>query len=687
MSAARPLWSVGMSYTGASEREWGISLSGVRVALVALCLLPVGVAPVVKGPAAAASATPGEVTGWSGTDPEVVGLGLTDNGDGTAAFTTSTGQGVTLWSAVQAGASWTAARAVSNEVVTGSADLAVNGAGRAILVWDAPTVGSTGSTLWAVTRDTAHGDWSAPVALATDDGEHRASVGVDDQGVSTVAYVATDGGTGAVLTRREDDGGWSSPLQHSGRPTREALVAVSPTGYVTLGWVEDDGDAGSSDGPDRLMLRRFLPSLGSWGAITDGGLAAPDGLDAVVAGWNDGATVASHYPRELGYRVSQVSVVPDDPLCDFGCSGSWQSLGSLSSYFEPDRVPDVAVTQDTWEFFGATLALTNQELGDGTERLIVESLDNRARGAVQLLTPPGEYDGVAVIARHSHVVAGWVNHGPASASLVTETMRRPSLDAESAAVVWGQIAGRPAFAEAPTGVVKFLWVDATDDNPVLRVDRVPAYLTAIKTVDFPRRAGTEVSWRTARSSAATTYDVRRYTLFDEGDEVDPGVRIRTVRRSTPSSAGRFHIAAGTTACFIARAHDGAGHRTAWSARSCATAAVDDRSLTGRGWQIERSDAYYKGHRLTARRAGAVLRLPQRTLARPLALLVTTRPHGGKVDVMWGHHRITTVSTRGQHRNRVVVPVPFEGPLASRRLTLRTTTNRPVSIDGVFLARG
>ena len=168
----------------------------------------------------------------------------------------------------------------------------------------------------------------------------------------------------------------------------------------------------------------------------------------------------------------------------------------------------------------------------------------------------------------------------------------------------------------------------------LPIEVVPAVaptasMTAVPTVTMGTAAG--LAWSASQGSALiTSYDVRfrraawngsfgSYVLWQSG---------------TTATDGSFHLQAGSTYCFSARAHDELGLVSAWTTETCTFVPLDDRSLTrSAGWTLGTGPAstYLGGTYVLSSTRGAKL---TRTgvVARRLSLIATTcsgLPGGGR----------------------------------------------------------
>ncbi|MFN8158765.1 MAG: hypothetical protein U0R68_15215 [Candidatus Nanopelagicales bacterium] len=156
----------------------------------------------------------------------------------------------------------------------------------------------------------------------------------------------------------------------------------------------------------------------------------------------------------------------------------------------------------------------------------------------------------------------------------------------------------------------------------------------------------------------------------------------------PTGYGLFvgSLVAGATECLSYRARDIWGNVSAWTAPRCTSAMWDDkRALTSvRGWTRGTGDVRYYEFgtwtRATAR--GATLAGPTVT-SRRIAVLGTTCPTCGAVDVYVGTTRLGTLSMKGamKHRALLMLPARATAVHGQIRLVVRTS-GLPVIVDAI-----
>jgi hypothetical protein len=146
-------------------------------------------------------------------------------------------------------------------------------------------------------------------------------------------------------------------------------------------------------------------------------------------------------------------------------------------------------------------------------------------------------------------------------------------------------------------------------------------------------------------------------------------------RSLTASAGKEY-------CFSVSATDGLGNVSGWSAEKCQTVALDDRSIPlGTHWTRGSSSTSYKGTFTRTTTAGATLKLAGARFTQ-VALVVTTCPTCGKVNVYSGSQLLGTVNLHSATTKRKVVKTLPAVSLRTATVMIKTLDAHQVIIDGV-----
>ncbi len=160
-----------------------------------------------------------------------------------------------------------------------------------------------------------------------------------------------------------------------------------------------------------------------------------------------------------------------------------------------------------------------------------------------------------------------------------------------------------------------------------------------------------------------------------------------VSTTTPSLT--VAAAAGTTYCFSVRASDTLGYTArTWSAERCTAVPLDDRSLARRGsWSTGTGAAYYRSTWTRSYAPGVTL-VRTAVQAKRIAIVATTCPTCGSVQVYLGTRLLRTISlTSSATVNRRVIGVATFSSVRAGTLTLKVTTSRRmVRIDGLGISR-
>jgi subtilisin-like proprotein convertase family protein len=202
--------------------------------------------------------------------------------------------------------------------------------------------------------------------------------------------------------------------------------------------------------------------------------------------------------------------------------------------------------------------------------------------------------------------------------------------------------------------------------------------------EFQKKLKFAVSWAagTDTQSGVASRDVHYWRASSEagfGSTVD---WKDTTTATSASLAGQ----PGSVYCFSERLRDGAGNESAFSTLKCTALPVNDPDLAhGPGWSELEGSGYYRGDYSQANTKGAELTLP--VAGQTFALLATTCPNCGKVDVFLGSQhlrRISLVSKR-EHKRRLL-PIKTFGSLRSGELRIVTLSKRKAIVDGVGVSR-
>jgi hypothetical protein len=195
---------------------------------------------------------------------------------------------------------------------------------------------------------------------------------------------------------------------------------------------------------------------------------------------------------------------------------------------------------------------------------------------------------------------------------------------------------------------------------------------------FQTERGLTVGWSGSDSgSGVGSFDVRQRKAVSNSSRFGAFAGFRARVRSTRA---RFAGMPGSTVCFSTRARDRAGNVSAYSVARCTAFPLDDRALHRRGrWTRIRNRGFYSGALLKSTTIGSTLTSPVLTGGR-LALLVSTGPHGGTIEVKW-HGHTQTISLDSAHtENRHLIALPgFSG---TGRLLIRVSGPGTTAIDGL-----
>jgi len=234
-----------------------------------------------------------------------------------------------------------------------------------------------------------------------------------------------------------------------------------------------------------------------------------------------------------------------------------------------------------------------------------------------------------------------------------------------------------ADAHGHSSSASYTWtVDAT--APTVSTATLPTFvLTSPITFSY---AATDVS-------GVATYDVRyrRASWAGAGFSafVSPSGWAGTTARTRPLAA-----APGYEYCLSVRARDVVGNVSAWSTERCTAMPLDDRALARAttGWaSVTSTSAYARTLTRSVRTGTSLTRSGVRV--RRIAVVVTTCPTCGSVDVFLGSTRLGTLRlTSAVTRTRQVLLLPLRSNITTGTIKLRTLSGRLVLVDGLGLRR-
>ena len=220
-------------------------------------------------------------------------------------------------------------------------------------------------------------------------------------------------------------------------------------------------------------------------------------------------------------------------------------------------------------------------------------------------------------------------------------------------------------------------VDAT--SPTAEVTR-PGHRT------LTLRNRVPVAWAgTDTGSGLADFDVKWLRIAPNGTRG----RWRRPSGWTGTSSTRARsprLAAGSTYCFAARAHDAAGNVSRWSRPSCVAAPLDDRALrASAGWTRGTGARFYKSTHTSAHKRGAVLRKPN-VRATQLGVVATVCPRCGRIGVYDDGRLIRRIDlSASKARNRRLILLPRTRVARTGVITIKTLSARKlVRIDGLAI---
>ncbi|WP_028656882.1 hypothetical protein [Nocardioides sp. J54] len=155
-------------------------------------------------------------------------------------------------------------------------------------------------------------------------------------------------------------------------------------------------------------------------------------------------------------------------------------------------------------------------------------------------------------------------------------------------------------------------------------------------------------------------------------------------RTTTSTSLTLNLARGSQHFYQVRSRDAALNVSEWSPQKCTALPLDDRKLkASAGWRRATGGGYLDKTVTSTSKQGKSLTLEGVPKGRA-ALVVSKGRNNGALEVRYGARVVKRISLNGALRHKVVVKLP---DLARKSdITIRTTTKRPVRVDGIVVAR-
>lgn len=208
--------------------------------------------------------------------------------------------------------------------------------------------------------------------------------------------------------------------------------------------------------------------------------------------------------------------------------------------------------------------------------------------------------------------------------------------------------------------------------PVARMTAVPAWSLG---------GGVQLGWGTTSSYGPIAgYDVQVRTRPWNG----AFGAATTLVAGTAAKTAWLALTPGKTACARVRATDSSGRTSSWTAETCTSAPLDERSLViGTGWTKGTGSAYYRSTYLTSKTRGVTL---TRTgiVAKSVSVVVQTCSTCGSIGVYWNNVLVKTVSLRSATTvNKKSITVLSFSSVRTGTLKLRVSSSgAKVLVDGV-----
>ena len=634
----------------------------------------------------ALTAAPAGAATWGLTSPVTLapsGMSVTMAGDNSGAAAAAWLAGGQVWVAEKSpdSAAWSTAVVVSTgtDAVTNPGysvrepDLDVSAAGHVAVTWTVAGP-STETSVFEAQKD-PNGAWTGPRQISNESpvNDHP-QVDIGTAGVATVVWLSVTNNKAAVRAKEITTTGsakspvlFTSPVDASTNGEAgtysDLSLARGGNGDVMATWRHID--AGGTTG--KVLVARKSGSDWAKTPLTTGAAAyvtAPavvaDGLGHATVAWTGGASAATAVPMVAAWRKGS-SLTVGAPIT--GTTGSDVRLAVNTS----------GLISATWISTSGLIYAEIRESGTTTTNL--------TPGVAVASSDVGFSDSGAATVAYNPAGLGQVvvAYRPLGQSFTTATtgaavnaLPLVSSRADSAVIVWSDPAG---------GAVQTTDLDTSSPASV--------HMTApLK----PFTVGTSIAagWIGTSGVGALTYEVSTATAAWNGD-----LSPYAVWQSTTATTGTLSAKRGTTVCFQVRGIDAIGTATSTSVPRCTTTPLDDRKLKRaklkgkKVWAKRKESGHFAKTYLETKRRGAVLTL-RNVKAAKVALLAPTKRGYGTVKVKIGKKTLGTASlarTGKGLKKQQVVTVGGGGKVRSGTLKIIvTSTNKPVRIDGVYLAK-
>jgi hypothetical protein len=219
------------------------------------------------------------------------------------------------------------------------------------------------------------------------------------------------------------------------------------------------------------------------------------------------------------------------------------------------------------------------------------------------------------------------------------------------------------------------------DVKMLPLVKATAHITALPT--WAASTSIKVKW----SATQGTYPIDSYSVrYRRAAWNGAFGSYVSWQPETYATSATLTGVAGYTYCFSSRATDYNFIDSDWSAETCTSVPLDDRSLKrSSGWSLKTGSAYYKSTYVTTTKVGAKLYATKVTAQR-IALVVTTCSTCGSVKVYWGSTLLKTISlkTSSTHNKVLVTVVTWSAPKTGTLYIKVASSGKKVIIDGVAI---
>lgn len=248
----------------------------------------------------------------------------------------------------------------------------------------------------------------------------------------------------------------------------------------------------------------------------------------------------------------------------------------------------------------------------------------------------------------------------------------PSISDDGALVAFASAANNLVPVDTNPDRDAFVWSPPNDTTAPTVTMRRPAGRYAV--------SGLTAEWYGFDTSSIASFDVQwRVTRYTQANQL-----WSYWLTNTASTSRAYNAATGRTYCFRARADDTAGNTSAFTPPACAAIPLKANEIAyTSGWTRYDLSYVYGGVAFKATTSGRTATRSS-VVAERVAIVATKCSGCGSVTVTFGGSSKTiSLNATSTLRKQVIEVLAFTSPRTGT-LTIKTTTNKPVIIEGLGL---